>query len=107
MRVSNQTLFLQMQAGIQKTTQRLAQLQEAVASGKRINDFADDPIGAVRALDLRVFESSLDQYDKNLNAGLPSLEQNDAVLGQVVDVLGRAKELALQMTNDSNSVQDR
>jgi flagellar hook-associated protein 3 FlgL len=107
MRVSNQTLFLRTQEGIQKTTQRLAQLQEAVASGKRINDFADDPLGAVRAFDLRAFAASLEQYDKNINAGLPFLKQNDATLGEVVEVVGRAKELALQMANDSNSAQDR
>src|SRR5262245_2333680 len=107
MRVSHQTLFLQTQAAIRKTTERVMQLQEAVASGKRINNFADDPLGAVRALDLRVFEASLDQYDKNLDAGIPFLEHNDTALGQVVEVIHRAKELALQMANDSNSAQDR
>lgn len=107
MRVSTQTLFLQMQKGVQLTTQRLAQLQEAVASGKRITDFADDPIGALRALDLRGLEATLRQYDKNINASLPFLEQNDTVLGHIIDVLGRAKELALAMANDSNSAQDR
>lgn len=107
MRVSTQTLFLQTHEGMQHALRRLAELQEAVASGKRINDFDDDPIGAVRALDLRSLEARLGQYDKNINTGLPILEQSDATLGEVVNVLGRAKELALQMTNDSNSTQDR
>ncbi len=107
MRVTNQILFQQTQAAIQKSNQRLADLQEAVATGKRINHFGDDPIGAVRALDLRVFEASLDQYGKNINAGLPFLEQTDSVLGDVTEVLGRAKELALQFANDSNNAQDR
>jgi flagellin-like hook-associated protein FlgL len=107
MRVTNQILFQQAQAAIQKSNQRLAHLQEAVATGKRINHFGDDPIGAVHALDLRVFEASLDQYDKNINAGLPFLEQTDSVLGDVTEVLGRAKELALQFANDSNNAQDR
>lgn len=107
MRVTNQILFRQSQEGIQKTNQRLAQLQEAITTGKRINHFEDDPIGAVRAFDLRTFEASLEQYDKNINASLPFLEQSDATLGEVVDVIGRAKELALQMTNDSNNVNDR
>ncbi|MBI3304563.1 MAG: flagellar hook-associated protein FlgL [Deltaproteobacteria bacterium] len=107
MRVSTQTLFLQTQEGIQRASQRLAQLQEAVASGKRINDFLDDHIGAMRALDLRGVETMLGQYDKNIDAGLPFLEQNDAALGEVVEIVGRAKELTLQMANDSNSAQDR
>ncbi len=107
MRVSNQMLFYQTQTGIQKAAQRVAQLQEAVSSGKRINNFTDDPINAVRALDLREMESSLDQYGKNIDSGLPFLKENDSVLGDVVDALGRAKELALQMANGSNNAQDR
>jgi flagellar hook-associated protein 3 FlgL len=107
MRVTNQLLFKQSQDGIQKANQRLARLQEAVTTGKRINHFEDDPLGAVRAFDLRTFEASLKQYDKNVNAGLPFLKQTDTTLGEVVEVVGRAKELALQMANDSNSAADR
>lgn len=107
MRVSTQTLFLQTHEGIQQAFRRLVELQEAVASGKRINNFDDDPIGAVRVLDLHSLEASLGQYGKNINTSLPVLEQSDAVLGEVVNVLGRVKELALQMTSDSNSAQDR
>jgi flagellar hook-associated protein 3 len=107
MRVTNQILFRQSQEGIQKTNQRLAQLQEAITTGKRINHFEDDPIGAVRAFDLQTFEGSLEQYDKNINASLPFLEQSDATLGEVVEVIGRAKELALQMANASNDTADR
>jgi flagellin-like hook-associated protein FlgL len=100
-------MFKQIQAGIMQSNERLAHLQEAITTGKRINHFEDDPIGAVRALDLRVLESSLDQYGKNINAGLPFLEQSDATLGEVVEVIGRAKELALQLANDSNNATDR
>jgi flagellar hook-associated protein 3 FlgL len=107
MRVTNQILFQQTQAQIQKANQRIAHLQEAITTGKRINHFSDDPIGAVRALDLRVFEASLVQYDKNVNAGLPFLEQTDAVLGEVKEALDRAKELAIQLANDSNNAGDR
>jgi flagellar hook-associated protein 3 FlgL len=107
MRVTNQILFKQAQTEIQKANQRVAHLQEAIATGKRINHFGDDPIGAVRALDLRVFEASLVQYDKNINAGLPFLEQTDSVLGEVKEALDRAKELAIQLANDSNNAGDR
>jgi flagellar hook-associated protein 3 FlgL len=107
MRVTNQILFKQTQAEIQKASQRIAHLQEAITTGKRINHFGDDPIGAVRALDLRVFEASLVQYDKNVNAGLPFLEQTDSVLGEVKEALDRAKELAIQLANDSNNAGDR
>ena len=107
MRVTNQILLNQSQAEIQKTTQQTARLQESVASGKRINRFDDDPIGAVRALDLRVFEASLVQYQKNVDAGSPFLKQTDSVLGDVKESVDRAKELALQLANDSYNAGDR
>lgn len=107
MRVTNQLIFNQSQAEIQKASQRVARLQEAITTGKRLNHFGDDPIGAVRALDLRVFEASLVQYDKNLNVGLPFLEQADSVLSEVKEALDRTKELAIQFANDSNNAGDR
>ena len=107
MRVTNQILFNQSQAEIQKTSQRIARLQEAVSSGKQINHFDDDPIGAVRALNLRVFEATLVQYEKNVDAGAPFLKQTDSVLGDVKEAVDRAKELALQLANDSYNAEDR
>lgn len=107
MRVTNQIIFAQNQAQIQKASQRLARLQEAIATGKRINHFEDDPLGAVRAFDLRTVEASFVQYGKNVNAGLPFLEQTDSVLGEVKEALDRAKELAVQLANDSYNAGDR
>jgi len=107
MRVTNQILFDRTQTQLQKASQRIAHLQEAITTGKRINHFGDDPIGAVRALDLRVFEASLVQYDKNVEAGLPFLEQTDSMLGEVKEALDRTKELAVQLSNDSYNAGDR
>lgn len=107
MRVTNQILFSQSQAEIQKTTQQVARLQEAVSSGKRINQLSDDPMGAVRVLDLRVFEASLTQYQKNVDAGSPFLQQTDSVLSDMQDDVNRAKEIALQLANDNYNAEDR
>jgi flagellar hook-associated protein 3 FlgL len=107
MRISTQMIFRQMQSGTQQAAQRVAHLQEAATTGKRINHFADDPINAVRALDLREAGDTLDQYGKNVDAALPVLQQNDATLGDVVNVIDRAKELALQMANGSMNAQDQ
>jgi len=92
---------------LQRAYQRVAKTQEAVTSGRRINHLSDDPIGAAKALSLLSAERALDQYEKNLNASTPLLEQADSLLDQVVDRLARAKELALAMANDSNSPEQR
>jgi flagellar hook-associated protein 3 FlgL len=107
MRVSNQSLSNQVQDNVQQAFRRLAETQESVSSGKRINRLSDDPFGAARAVDLGSFAASLDQYKLNIDSALPFLNQTDAVLGQVDDVLARTKELAIQMANGTLSSQDR
>ncbi|HEX9445186.1 MAG TPA: flagellar hook-associated protein FlgL, partial [Candidatus Binatia bacterium] len=107
MRVTNQSLSNQVQESLQQTVRRLGAVQEQIASGKRINRLSDDAFGAVRALDLKSFDAALDQYRKNIDSALPVLNQTDSVLGDVGDVLGRAKELALAMANGALSAADR
>jgi flagellar hook-associated protein 3 FlgL len=107
MRVTQQMISTQVTDGLQRAYQRLAKAQEAVTTGRRINQLSDDPIGAARVLRLRNVESSLEQYEKNLNTALPLFEQADSLLDNVVDRLVRAKELALAMANDSNSPEQR
>jgi flagellar hook-associated protein 3 FlgL len=107
MRVTNQSLSLQVTEGLQQAFRRLAETQEAVTSGKRINRLSDDPLSAVRVIGLRDFEASLDQYAKNIDRALPAIEQADSVLDNVIDRLARGKELAVSMANDSNSPDQR
>lgn len=107
MRVTSQSLSTQVIDGLQQAYQRVAQAQEVVTSGLRINHLSDDPIGATRALGLRGFEATLDQYKRNIDDSVPFLDQADSVLGNVTDGLNRAKEIALAMANDTNSPVDR
>jgi len=107
MRVTNQSLSQQVTDGIQLTFRRLASVQESATTGKRINRLSDDALGAVQALDLRSFSTSLDQYGKNINSASPFLEQTDAALADVTEVVGRAKTLAVALANDSHSAEDR
>ena len=85
----------------------MARAQEIVTSGRQINRFSDDPIGATRVLGLRSFEDSLSQYKRNIDNTLPFLQQADSVLSDVTDGLTRVKELGLAMANDTNSPVER
>jgi flagellar hook-associated protein 3 FlgL len=102
MRVTQQTISIQVNEGLQRAYQRVARAQEQVTSGRRINHLADDPIGATRALRLRGFEESLAQYQRNLDNTRPFLEGADTVLEDVGSALTRVKEIALAMANEIN-----
>src|ERR1700756_1423634 len=107
MRVTSQSLSTQVIDGLQQAYRRMARAQEIVTSGRQINRFSDDPIGATRVLGLRAFEDSLSQYKRNIDNTLPFLQQADSVLSGVTDGLTRVKELALAMANDTNSPVER
>lgn len=107
MRVSYQSLFQQVNDGVQRSLIRLSDAQRAAATGKRLNEFADDPFAMTQVFGLRSAISSLRQYDRNIANGLPVLEITDTVFGQVTDVLGRARELAVAMANDTNAGANR
>jgi flagellar hook-associated protein 3 FlgL len=107
MRVSNQSLTQQVNDGIQLTFHRLAKVQEAVASGKRINHLSDDALGAARALDLTSYSTALGQYRRNIDTASSVLAQTDTALAEVTDVLSRAKEIALSLANGTRSAEDR
>lgn len=107
MRVTNQSLTQQVNEGIQLSFRRLAQAQEQVASGKRINHLSDDALGASRVMDLKSYATSLDQYRRNIDNASPILEQTDTTLAEVTNVLNRAKEIALSLANATYSAEDR
>ncbi len=107
MRVTSQSLSTQIIDSLQQAYQRVAQAQEVVTSGRRINHLSDDPIGATRIASLRSVEASLAQYQSNINNSQPFLDLADTVLSNVTDGLNRAKEIALSMANDTNTAVDR
>jgi len=107
MRVTTHSLSTQVIDELQQAYQRMAQAQEQVTTGRRINQPSDDPTGAVRVLGLRSLEATLSQFKRNIDTTQPFLQQADSVLGDVTDGLNRVKELALSMANDTTTPTDR
>ncbi|MBI4522642.1 MAG: flagellar hook-associated protein FlgL [Deltaproteobacteria bacterium] len=107
MRVSSDLIFHQLNDGLQQALRRLAKVQEVASSGRQINRLSDNPQGAARVLDLCGFEATLDQYGRNIDQALPSLERTESVLDDVGELLGRAKELAVFMNNETKTAVDR
>jgi len=107
MRITQQSISIQVKEGLQQAFRRVTQAQEMVTSGRRINRFSDDPLGAARASGLRSFEATVNQYEKNINNTLPFMEQADSTLKDVLDGLNRSKELAVQLANGTYTAVDR
>lgn len=86
---------------------KVAQLQEQIASGKRITTPSEDPSGAVRILDLRKAIDTTQQYQDNITLVEQRLELEDTTLASAVNNLQRVRELAIQGNSDFQNTNTR
>ena len=78
---------------------RLARTQEQIASGRRINSPADDPIGATRIESLTREIEAGRQYMRNAEAAGSRLKYEEQGLADLGGALDRVRELVLQASN--------
>ncbi|AEY64384.1 flagellar hook-associated protein FlgL [Clostridium sp. BNL1100] len=103
MRITNNMLISNMLTALGNNESRMIKYQNQLNTGKKIQLPSDDPIVAARALKLRTDVSKIEQYQKNLGDAQSWVDATDAALAQIGDVLKRAKELATQAANGTNS----
>ena len=80
---------------------------EQIASGKRVNRPSDDPAGAERINQFRNVLRTTERRLATVNEGVGRLNLSDSVLETVGNTFQRAKELAIQMRNDTNTAVER
>jgi flagellar hook-associated protein 3 FlgL len=84
------------------TKARLAQEQREISSGKRITRPSDDPFGAGRTLQLAGELEGYKQFKSNVDDGTGWVTATETALGQITNIVQRARELLVQGGNDSN-----
>jgi flagellar hook-associated protein 3 FlgL len=107
MRVSNDTLRSAFLAALGGAQRRIIDTQEKVATGRRINSPADDPVAAARVAHLDASLARLDQYQANATFARNQLGLEEEALGAIIGNLQRVRELTLQANNSSASNADR
>lgn len=80
---------------------------EQIASGKRVNRPSDDPAAAERINQFRNVLRTTERRLATVNEGMGRLNLSDSVLETAGNTVQRAKELAIQMRNDTNSSVER
>lgn len=107
MRISTIQAFNNGVTGIQRNYANVTRTQEQISTGNRMLTPADDPVAAVRLLQLEQQQNVLTQYKDNLVAANNSLTQEEVTLNSVNTVLQRVRELTVQAGNGALSVADR
>ncbi len=86
---------------------RLQKTQEALATGKKINEASDDPVASAQITAVRAELSRLEVMQKNVNTAYDELAMTEASLSTSEDLISRAREIAVQGSNSVLGPEDR
>ncbi|WP_447895108.1 flagellin N-terminal helical domain-containing protein [Vreelandella sp. GE22] len=95
------------QNNLNKSQGMLAQAQERLSSGLRINSASDDAAGQAIANKMTAQIKGMDQASRNASDGISLVQTMEGGLDQINDNLQRIRELAVQGANDTNTADDR
>jgi flagellar hook-associated protein 3 FlgL len=101
MRVTNKMISDQVINNLSRNLSRFMNLQNQMSTGRRILKPSDDPIGTIKDLSYRSRLSEIEQYQKNIGEGNNWLASVDVALGDMTDMIRRAKEIAVALANDT------
>lgn len=107
MRVSTSMVFDAGVRTINSQTAKLLQLQQQVATGRRIVNPSDDPVAAARVLELTQASDVVTQFAANRDNAQNSLALQESQLTGVGDLISRVRELAVQGGNGSYTRENR
>ncbi|MBX3021066.1 MAG: flagellar hook-associated protein FlgL [Bdellovibrionales bacterium] len=103
MRIADKMQYEQVKGNIAKNRTQMSELQNQAATQKRVTKPSDDPLAASRVLTNRIDLQGNRQFSKSLNYAKSFLEFTDQSLGDLSEVLMRAKELAISQSNDGSA----
>ncbi len=103
MRISTSYIQQQNLTSMLDQQAQLLDTQNQVSTGQRFTNASEDPISAVRVLDIERQMNLNEQYLRNADTAESKLEATDGVLESASSILQRIRELAVQALNDTNS----
>ncbi len=80
---------------------------EKLSSGLRINRAGDDAAGLAISEKMRGQIRGLDQAGRNAQDGISMIQTAEGALNETHDILQRMRELSVQSSNDTNTLDDR
>lgn len=106
MRVTTRMLTQHTAANIMANADAMQQTQRQLATGKRLLRPGDDPAGAAVGVRLRSQNLRDEQYLRNIEQSRSWLDTTDSVLGDIGELLGRARELSVQASTGTMGAGD-
>ncbi|ADE10815.1 flagellar hook-associated protein FlgL [Sideroxydans lithotrophicus] len=95
MRISTSSIYNANISSLDTLQVQIAQTTQQISSGQRILDPSMDPVGAARAIELTLSNSTNTQYGANNTAATNSLSLSDGILQSVTSLLQSAHDTAV------------
>jgi flagellar hook-associated protein 3 FlgL len=96
-----------MERATEQSVGQMALWQKRVATGRRIEQPSDDPVGSVYALALRGQLQQIDQYGRNIREARMFLQATEQAFADIGDILHRTRQIVTQGANDTNDANAR
>ncbi|MCE4049426.1 MULTISPECIES: flagellar hook-associated protein FlgL [Bacillaceae] len=107
MRVTQSMLSANSLRNISNSYNKMNQLSNQVATGKKITKPSDDPVVAMKGMYYRSSLSEVEQYKRNLSELYLWMDNSEASMNQASSGLDRVRELLVQGKTDTNGVDER
>lgn len=101
-RVTQSMMNMQLQRNLNNNLNQMNDLQNQMATGKKINKPSDNPVGISYAMRYRTELTATDQYQQNVDTATSWLDYTDSMLSQAGDVVQRIRELTVQGASGNN-----
>lgn len=105
-RVSSNLPNDSMQFYLRERQDMMLRIQNQIASQSRIEELRDDPIAAAHATRYRSYQVRLERFGDNTQTIKHRNQLTEGYIQQAVDMLQRARELAVQGANGTYEAQD-
>jgi flagellar hook-associated protein 3 FlgL len=107
MRITFNGQFNNTAAALSSASDRLAEAQRQVASGRRIDRASDDPTGAAAAVSERAHLASVDQYSRSADSSTARLSVIDTVLTGIIEKITAAQTTVFAARNSTSTPSQR
>ncbi|MBP5296021.1 MAG: flagellar hook-associated protein FlgL [Bacteriovoracaceae bacterium] len=106
-RVSDNNNTAALNYTLNRAKEKLEDLQMKGATLKKITRPSDNPVANVESLTIQSSTKDNQQYMRNINNALVYLNLSEETLGQITEILGKAKDIAIAQSSDLYGPQAR
>ena len=105
MRITQNTNYDTVRNSIHRSKSRMDNFQNQASTMKQLNTPSDDPVGAAKVLEIRTEKVNAEQFASSIHQAKMLLDNTDHAISEWVDIMMRAKEIAISQSSGASSTE--